>query len=1712
MSNFVWHSKKIVLVFSFMAIAVIKLFATDEKYKSLPMEGSSGQIRKDSVRTVADTVFFNPVWNATVLNTYSVQNVITFKINEYANRVLPDSFKVKLKFTIDFTNNLNQVITKIDSLTIDYNKLKSYTNKSVYLQTGYYKSVLKILDVIPIYGDSSVFLPSLMVENEIWINRDYQFNCSNNAIRTVNKDISSVAADGELKVFWTKERTADEYDLEWSYIDSTAVGNYYYSGTSNFDPAKIFDDNASRVSIKREDYKIPLLYDNGGILFFRVRSVQVKPNSQRIEANWSSDYIAQNGLGRFDFEGHERNLNWQATTTYAEEGKRKSVVQYFDGSLKGRQTVTKDNSTNTTVVAETFYDFQGRPVIQVLPSPTLSSIIKFTPDFNPAINGAEYDKERYDYELTNPNDYCARGAEALGIQSGASKYYSVNNPEKTDGFNKFIPDANAFPFTETVYTQDNTGRIIKQSGVGLDFKIGSGHETKYYYGSADQEELDALFGTEVGNATHYFKNMVRDANGQFSVSYVDMRGRTIATALAGDNPSSLDKLSSNVLRTITKKLIDSTNNQVRGTLIESSKALLVPKSGSHRFIYSLAPDSIRIATCASTNICYDCMYDLEITITDDCNNSFNNGNPVRIVRSNVKLNPADTLCNPFTAFPQMDTTLILAEGSYLVTKRLTISKPAMDYYRDSIFLAKNTCKKLEDFIEEEKQILRQQLQCEPECQSCMTSLGSWESFRNKFMEEMGISPQDSASYRTHASLAYQRQLEECNELCEQRGLHKSLRQAMLMDMTAPFGQYADPDLVDNYSIFYKSSTNSPYVFQTVSQPYLDADGKPDSIVNKDGVKVPPAHNSISKEEFEKNFKESWAENLLPLHPEFCKLQKIEEPGIAASYNWDERFEKTETYQAAVDSGYLNPTANSSAPFNQFSFVASKRDPFFNPAVNPAYANTWRSVMESKMLQPQSGTPINIWSLATAMVKCNPDDNTCFNNYATNQHAFEIDAACTGDKDMAWRNFRELYMNEKRKIIDQILSGLPCQSNVIAVPPHTLNFPPFAASTTGSGPQDAGSGRTELNQFIEENCRLYASQWWNQLKPCNFTLTDSAVIIPRLIQVCKEGGDENRVFGSSSVAPGSGYHFKSFQHVLQHYADSIGKVITSNACNPYLITDPPPYDQPAIYSNIDQWNKPDSCQCSRIDTLYSDYQQNPSGYSSFSAYVNGMMSIEMSETDLQTLRGLCNGTITCNYLATPITLPPSLQCGGAKACISCKDIALAYSQFLIEYPNAHKLSSDDTTVKVQYYLFLENYLNVKLSYRKSYSEYLSFMNDCGIDYYIPSTTVVTNAGPLLNMPLNGNSSVANISCDTLQNILNQFYAAYPNLDKWNLITLKRKQVFFPYQEYLLSCAGSGGTLTTGQTTNPAKWMGSGFRTSPSQWYRNNLTFMRFNFKTLNGKHTIDSINLRVSPILTDPFQAGISFGNMSTLWDSTLTCSQLGISFWAGKTPVFTPLYQYTSAQGNPIYTYNCRTSMLNLFRFPTTYKGNILSSDLPAGVPSNNASFIGSSNPIAQSDTAAGPRVIVIYRIDTIYSCENLVTDYFNYRLNSRLTYDSLKSLYLQKCGAALPFSCQSVDSSKLCGLKDPIFPTKYVEQYSPCDDSTNFAVVKGTLRYEAYRDSLLNVFEEAYLNKCLKVAKTESFTVNLPVNEYHYTLYYYDQAGNLVKTIPPEGVDVSKF
>ena len=1309
----------IVLAAILQLVAVSKAQATDERYAAMPLRGSNGQIAKDSVCMIKDTVYERPGQV-----TYSVKNQITLMIDEFANIMLPDSFRVMV--VMDFTFKLvgtGETSVVRDSLWVEYNKFRNYQSRSAYTYNGGYECTVAIVSVTATASSGSFasYQGVLQLHNEIIVNREYSFDPTANAVQsiagsqgTVN-DSDGCSSTGEFKVSWGKITVADEYDLEWTYIDSSAISNYYLPSTTTIDPKKIFANNASRVSIAGENYTIPLLYDNGGILFYRVRSVQVKQSGQRIAANWSSQYTY--GLGVFGFAGHERSLNWQASTAFAEEGKRKSVIQYFDGSLRNRQTVTKDNSTCNTVVAETYYDFQGRPSINVMPAPTISRLIAYTPNFNRAINQPGYEKTVYDPEMTGGLNSCNDLLAGMDTASGASKYYSPANPLlalANPGFAKYIPDARNYPFTETRYTPDNTGRIAMQSGVGKEFQINQldvdnhSHETRYFYGGADQEELDGLFGTEVGNKTHYSKVMVKDANGQYSVSYIDMHGRTIATALAGKPESKLDTLPSYTRQNITKKLIDSTNNLIDGTIIVASKNLLVTAAGSHRFQYSLLPDSINIKDCNDVNICYDCLYDLEITISNDCANP--SGVPIVITRSN--LSPAslvDTVCNANVLFPAVDTTIQLTEGSYTITKKLTISPTGLAQYNE-IFMRRNTCKTLQQFIEEQKQLLLTTINCYPTCQACVDSLGTWEEYRGKFMQAQGIVIADTANFSEQAWLAYQAQKEACDELCDNTGLHTSIRQQMLADMTAPYGEYAQLDSAyDPHNIFYTVSGDAGLRFKQVTNPYLNEQGLPDSIINAAGIRVPPTDVSVTAAEFEANFKPTWAATLLPLHPEYCKLLVYE--GYAASHIWDERFGKVQTFKEAVDSGFLNPANFSGLPETAtFAYNAAHKDPFFT-ILEPDLQATMADQLFNFIPAIIEETTFSAWSLATIMAHCDASD-ACSASYTALSTAFTIDTACRGELDMAWRYFREMYLGKKAKIIDDIVKN-SCLDNAI-LPWHNLNFP-HIEPTLGLNDlaNDAASGVDSLNKLIEDNCKAYAKQWWQELKPCNFTSDDSSIVVPRLIQVCKEGGDASHIFGSSTVKPGSTYTYNSFEAVIKQYCESVSKPYDTT-CNAYLITAPKPYDKQPAYGPVEVWSKPDSCQCKRIGNLYQQYRQSVNT-TTFAAYVYQVTGASIPAGQLDTLRKMCNDEISCKFLSAPVVLPPALQCNTASNCVSCTEFDIAFKGFTTAFPGVLPAYNDIDSVQRNRNRLFELYMNQKLGFAKTTADYLRFMDTCDISY-------------------------------------------------------------------------------------------------------------------------------------------------------------------------------------------------------------------------------------------------------------------------------------------------------------------------------------------------------------------------------------------------------------
>ncbi len=93
--------------------------------------------------------------------------------------------------------------------------------------------------------------------------------------------------------------------------------------------------------------------------------------------------------------------------------------------------------------------------------------------------------------------------------------------------------------------------------------------------------------------------------------------------------------------------------------------------------------------------------------------------------------------------------------------------------------------------------------------------------------------------------------------------------------------------------------------------------------------------------------------------------------------------------------------------------------------------------------------------------------------------------------------------------------------------------------------------------------------------------------------------------------------------------------------------------------------------------------------------------------------------------------------------------------------------------------------------------------------------------------------------------------------------------------------------------------------------------------------------------------------------------------------------------------------------------------------------------------------------------------------------------------------SCRSVFCEPFDTLSRPI--------PNPCVDHMKaIAQHNAELRYAFYLDSMKQVFIHRYKRHCLEAAET--YTLQYKDARHHFTLYYFDQANNLVRTVPPEG------
>ncbi|NJM80062.1 MAG: hypothetical protein HC854_11390, partial [Flavobacterium sp.] len=653
------------------------------------------------------------------------------------------------------------------------------------------------------------------------------------------------ATSNSIFLNWNAFQGALEYELEWTWVDAFSDISLEEIRPANTIPfsERDFELNNTRISTSSLSYEIPLVYSKG-YLIYRVRPIGIlgRNYASKYYGLWSSGVSPKINVSNWPHQflitsDHESGKNWQFQASYAENGKKKEVVSYFDGSLRNRQTVTKVNSDNNAIVGEVIYDTQGRAAIEVLPTPVNQNILKYFTKFNQNSAGNPYSFK--DFQLGNNSESCFMPAQGMSNASGSSKYYSSNNEFKNQLNNGFIPNAELFPFSQIEYTNDNTGRISSKGGVGKTHQIGTNHEMKYFYSTPTDKELNRLFGYSVGNVEHYKKNTVVDPNGQISISYIDPKGNTIATALAAGTPASMDSLddakdlakdkSGNPMHTNTevnlyKDFNTKTTSRNFYSFIDKSvvskeitaKGQLVPYTFKYKM--DAIPSYFSASLCPKN---YPFVYDLQLSLKDVCGTDYLNVNQ-KI--GQVNLNGSTSTVN----FPETNYALSLNTGTYSLLKSLTVDKEALNAYADDYIDRLKTpgsgCYQDPKLFEPQPQLDF----CNLTCGNCMDRIGG--SIQNYVQQEIrkyfnntsfiatptqnatavsvtfqdantdsngtqNIEPAEVTALVTRFVEEWKILLAQCDALCEKPVYNNNCEanRLSLLDDMSPNGQYGETD-------------------------------------------------------------------------------------------------------------------------------------------------------------------------------------------------------------------------------------------------------------------------------------------------------------------------------------------------------------------------------------------------------------------------------------------------------------------------------------------------------------------------------------------------------------------------------------------------------------------------------------------------------------------------------------------------------------------------------------------------------------------------------------------------------------------------------------------------------------------------------------------------------------------------------------------------------
>ncbi|WP_159456183.1 RHS repeat domain-containing protein [Chitinophaga eiseniae] len=1014
----------------------------------------SGKLKKGDTLLVKDEKFENPAYDWQTIRNYGVLDRITFTVNPDTLVTFSKNFSCKIDLKIEYWSSPGQdnpITLPHIPLTIRYDTAAGavYQLSDQYDFKNAYKIKITVNDISS--AELGELPPVFLLKAQVVVNRDYlpqkehtlepvvSMVPAGTASRTTTTAFAAANANagaGQVQISWDANG-AQKFDLEWTFVDEESTIGRSLEQNPNQPEATlaiIFRNNSSRVTVMENSYRIPVTQQYK-FLLVRIRTVD-ESDQFRTEGPWvytcKLDGVQQPGVIALDAAWHRPALNWQYSVSFAEDGKRKEVMSYLDGTLRNRQTVTLNNSDQVAVAAESVLDQFGRPVASILPAPLAANKIDYYPLLNKNTSGGAYTAANIFKGLTGN---CIGKPDPLNTSSGAAYYYSPANQTLGGDFRKYIPDAEGYPLAITSYTPDNTGRISQQGGVGPALQPdpipANSHATRYYYGKPEQWELDRLFGNDAGYANHYLKNMVVDPNGEVSISYQNAAGKTVATALTGTNPNtSLLPLASR------PAAVRSTVTLLQpGRFVFDPQLLKLTASTTYLASVPNVTDNLKFSMPSlikryqqnGVSICSNCYYELKVVVADDCNNKL-------VEMTNMKTGKELSDCSATADYTNTIAVPVNKVGEYYITFELALNPKVIAAYTED-FIARNTNLKTHFQFVMEALAKEDFSGCFAECTTCKTALGQKTDFVNALRDRLQRNGVDvttnAAVVNTWAQGLYDALYANCQTLranCMTSPCDR-LERALKADVT-PGGQFA---LFAEDGTPKDSAVNVVFNYWRTVFPVQaqgSADYEREKIELEDGSYISPHDAGFGWTSVKRYWKPEWAAKFIIYHPEYCALTYCR--NNSSYIGWDQRLREIHTSAADI------PVV---APGKQYSYTNGDwlvdADPFFKgPGSSKVdafradlnnYSRNILGVTDNRLNNKHLSAYVDYQLYCADSLGATNVNGTGYGDHRWNNCT---PAASCRVPDREWQQYVEYYLQVKEKYSQQFRNEGPCKGQCV----------------------------------------------------------------------------------------------------------------------------------------------------------------------------------------------------------------------------------------------------------------------------------------------------------------------------------------------------------------------------------------------------------------------------------------------------------------------------------------------------------------------------------------------------------------------------------------------------------------------------------------------------------------------------------------------------------